>query len=667
MPSGIVRPASGSGVANLWSTSEMTTKVDTISAGASVTIKASVNNAYQINYAMRESYPTNGKTIEALNMRTGPSQSDSLVTLIPKGATVKVTGKDASTGWYAVTYSNSGGQYWSGYCASNYITLDKPGGDAWIAKADVNETTGVTTIETNTAQVGDYAATVDDPHLEIEESTNYQEQLDAETAFVAEMGKQWGNYTYGSTQTQNHDYFMDKMRDLNYAFGVPPKYNMDVDVQYDGTTTNGIGRVMSSTVYSNSTILSICPGKVKLFPDLFGVKKDEMMEKYMRAVQGMDLESKIQNDDNAKFTGKMYTFSQDTVGFSKRVNALCRGAAILLGIGDEKIPYTQTMLKDFDYSYWAIRKMFTPMAESNFLNVGIFGQAFKAAADGFSSGVKDTNYIHFVCSNSATQVSESMTNTTGPNAIMQSLQTTVNSATSTLAYFLGTGFNETADFSEAITSGLQSALGINGWSKLADNLMKGGQMVFPDQITEVNYSQAVSCSLNFVSPYGDPLSVFLWCIVPTLHLLALTLPKQVADNMYTFPHICRVCQKGWFNSNLCVLSDLNITRGGGDDTSWTVDGLATDWVVSFSIIPLITQLMVTSTDNPFLFMKNDGLIDYLGNLCSFDLKASNLEEKFDIFKTFTKNRVIEPFSMNRISLYLSDTLNSKIRDIFRLG
>ena len=148
-----------------------------------------------------------------------------------------------------------------------------------------------------------------------------------------------------------------------------------------------------------------------------------------------------------------------------------------------------------------------------------------------------------------------------------------------------------------------------------------------------------------------------------MHILAMALPKQVADNMYTFPFICRVCQKGWFNSNLACVGDVQINRGGQDNTSWTHEGLATEWNVSFSIIPLYEELMVTSTDNPFLFIKNEGLVDYLGNLCAFDLKANNLSDKIKIFTSFVMNKFTG--TPNDAQRWISDMLAGKISGIFQ--
>lgn len=478
------------------------------------------------------------------------------------------------------------------------------------------------------------------------------------------------NYQY--TPGASNDKYWDELAEkINYAFGCPPKYNQDVDIQYDlkqsraGVKDNhGIGRIMRKTFYSNPTILSICPGKVELFPSLFGIKHDAAVDSLIAVATGSDaassLLSKLNSDSGAFTSGQMYRFRTATQDFARRVNLLCRASAQLLGLADQKMPRTTIPLTQFDYAYWSIRKSYSPNTGDK--DKSIFLDGFKDAIEG---SVTDKNYIHFVISNNNTSVSEQISTEVAENAILGGLKSTMNSATATLSYFLDTGFNESADVSDALTSALSDGGVGSNWTTLANNLLNGGQMVFPNQITGVNFAQSYSCAVSFVSPYGDPLSVFLWCIVPVMHLMALALPKQVADNVYTFPFICRAVQKGWFNSDLCAITDLSITRGGGDDTSWTTAGLSTEWVVSFTIAPLINSLMVTSTKNPILFMKNDGLIDYLGNLCGFDLKANNFNVKKDLFLQFVKNKFSDAFSRNNFHRWMSDKFDNSIGKWFR--
>lgn len=642
----ICSPSSGDEKAIIYSTASLNVTIGIAYSGAVLDVISQTGTAYEIHIdqektSMQATYTV--VTESVLNSAAGGNAaggSQISNSIVHVGETVTKVADSADSKYTGV-----------------WIYIENPQGiRGWILTSKLAESAGSYT--SGWMSASDVSTSEEETNAE-----EYAEWLDASSQHL----ESFTNYSYDPTNPENMEYWNERIEELNRCFGCPPKYNMDVDIQYE-SVGSGIGRVMATTFYSNPSILSICPGKVKLFPSLFGVKKDLMMDSLVSLATGSgltDLAAKLSGDEGAKFSGKMYDFSSDTAGFANQVNLLCRACAVLLGIGDENMPGTTTKLKNFDYSYWSIRKEYSPAEGDVNASGSIFADFWNAGKAAVEGAVTDKNYIHFILSNSSTQISESITTDVSSNSLMESLRSTVNSATSTLSYFLNTGFNETQDLQEVISEALTGVVGSNGWTKLADNLLKGGQMVFPNQITGASYSQSVSCAVNFVSPYGDPLSVFLWCIVPVMHLYALALPKQVADNTFTFPFICRVCQKGWFNSNIACITDLNVQRGGSDDTSWTLEGLATDWVVSFSVVPLLSQLMVTSTENPFMFMKNDGLIDYLGNLCSFDLKANNATEKMNLFMNFAENKVADFFSLNRLGRKVSDGLSDKISKYFQ--
>ena len=93
--------------------------------------------------------------------------------------------------------------------------------------------------------------------------------------------------------------------------------------------------------------------------------------------------------------------------------------------------------------------------------------------------------------------------------------------------------------------------------------------------------------------------------------------------------------------DLAFVSNLDFTRGGSDNTSWTVDGLPTEVTARFTILPLYTNLMVTSSRNPFLYMQNTALIEYLGNMVGLDMLMNNLEQKVDIAMSSIGNTIME--------------------------
>ena len=451
------------------------------------------------------------------------------------------------------------------------------------------------------------------------------------------------------------EYYQKLSRKYFNTLGYPPKYNMDVDVQYttqdagpDGIDiTPGIGRVYGKTILSNPPILSICPGKVKMFPNLMGVERDNFIDAMLNISTGNDsLISKIRGDQSSKFSGKLYSFEADVTTYSYYVNALCRACAIIMNLGDELFPNTTSKLKDFDYSYYTIRAQYNSAAAQENDDDGsifrnFFGGLVKSAGRIFTSLVEDTTYINFFLNGAETTVSETINTETGAGPL-DNIFEQVNSIGSTINYFTGFGFNVGSD-EASVTEALKSALStgnstIDGLVDLGKNFLKGGKVVLPKMISGSTYGKSISCSTKFISPYGDPLSVFIKCVVPTCHLLALALPRQLSDNMYTYPFLIRANQIGRFHVDLGVITNFSLTRGGSDDTSWTIEGLPTEWEVQFEITPLVDELMMSGTKNPVLFCKNENLIDYLGNMCGFDLLANNWNTKAEMTMAFIWNK-----------------------------
>jgi uncharacterized protein YraI len=77
-------------------------------------------------------------TASALNLRSGPSTTDSVIVVMPQGAVVSVIG--SSGGWFKVTYNGH-----TGWCSGMYLSADAGGGgstggsaavDAAIARAE---------------------------------------------------------------------------------------------------------------------------------------------------------------------------------------------------------------------------------------------------------------------------------------------------------------------------------------------------------------------------------------------------------------------------------------------------------------------------------------------------------------------------------------------------
>ena len=634
----VISPASGDSTASVFTDSNLTTKIGALSKGTSVNVLSNTSKAYKIDYKTGEGTATKCivKTNSGLNARKGPSTNTDIVGTFKNGTSLTI--HESTREWLKV----SGGGLSNVWVNGTYVQTTDKTTYGWVSKSDIkSKTTETTPTDWRQSQQGKDAIL-----RESYDNTNYNP-----------MG-----YSAEKRYLGTEEYYKETMSKLNYCFGTPPKFNMDIDIQY--VSDVGIGRVLSQTYYANPTILSICPGKVKMFPHLFNKsERDSLFNAIYEAAGTGDASvlQKLNSDKNSNIlNGSLYEFSQDTEDYAKRVNLLCRACAVLLDIGNERMPYTSTKLVNFDYAYWSIRKKYSP---STGKVQNVFTDFWKGGFEALTSGITDQNYVHFLISTENTSVDESVNTSTEPS-FLENMLSSVNNISNQLSYLSGIGFNNQMDAKDNVNNILNGVIGENGWTKLVDNVLSGGKLKIPKIVSDTDYSQGISCSLTFISPYGNPKSVFLWCIVPICHLLAFALPKQLSDSMYSYPYLLKVNQKGWFNSNLAVMTSIKVSRGGSDNTSWSSEGLATEWTVNFDITPLYSQLTLPSTDHPFLFMKNDGLIDYLGNMCGFDLKANNLDVKRRLIGNFIANKFTG--IPNDIQRWSSDKVSNAVSKIFQL-
>ena len=562
-----------------------------------------------------------------LKTRSGPGTNYNYIGAFNYNA--KLTIHESKSGWYRVTGTSGWGDLTDVWVCASYVRVTESTTQVAASKSD---TTPITTTPTST-------------------------------------GDDWATYfsTYNSNNlsyTANDEYYRQLAEKYTFALGAPPRYNMDIDIQYLEDIA-AAGRVVNKTILSNPAILSICPGKVQMFPNgKLGEERDSIVDTLIGLAGGdTSLKDKITADDPGRFSGKLYRFVADTAEYASYLNALCRSCAIMLGIGDELMPDTSTKLKNFDYAYWTIRKKYSPQA-----NTDTDGSIFRRFWDSLiktgeklvTTAVDNTAYINFFLNGSETTVSENISNSTADSPLA-GITNTVSSAGAMINYFTGGGYDLSDSEVDAALNAIAGSAGstLSGIRNLSENFLKGGKMVLPKMVEGAQYGKSVSCNMKFMSPYGNKYSVFLKCIVPICHLLAMALPRQLSDNMYTFPFLIKCAQIGEFTIDLGIISSLTITRGGSDDTSWSIDGIATEWEVQMEITPLVDELMMTSTKHPVLFCKNEVLLDYLSNFCGYDMISFNLGTKSDLAFSFIKNQVIDiPHSLeNRISDKMMNLLN----------
>lgn len=458
------------------------------------------------------------------------------------------------------------------------------------------------------------------------------------------------------TGTSESDYDKVLLRSLR-AFGAPPRYTKSVDPWYSMNTTTGTGRAMSSTWYSDPSILSLAPGKVDYLPGFSRTRgKNQFFNRIKGAMDG-DVLSLAKKDRHKDSGGQLYTFKTDYTKYINIVNTLARTSAQFLGIGDvtDLLEGTNVKLETMDWGW------FTDPSGATSGSKGIFSETKRA----LNAAVNDNAYIHFFVNHSGVQVSESISASSKESWLEEKLgnESGLSNIAENIQFLFGGAIGKEAeeDLLRVVNEARTSNELLGNLGSIATNYIKGGRLVFPKIITGMNYDKSMNVELTFTSIYGDKKSIFRYCIVPCLHLLALATPKQLSSNMYTYPFLVRAFQRGSINMDLAFVSNLDLSRGGGDNTSWTVDGLPTEITARFTITPLYSNLMVSDgSKNPFNFLQNSALMEYLGTMCGIDLHMNNLDRKVEIALNLIKNWWFDPATN-----YARGLVDSKIANEIR--
>ena len=142
----------------------------------------------------------------------------------------------------------------------------------------------------------------------------------------------------------------------------------------------------------------------------------------------------------------------------------------------------------------------------------------------------------------------------------------------------------------------------------------GMRVVYPELWSDSGFSKTVNINFEFISPYGDPLSIFKYVMAPFAALLCYAMPRQASDNGFVSPFFVRADIPGLFTMDLGLITDFTWTRGGSQNL-WTKDGLPRAISGSFTISDLYPFLAMTKR---FSFLSaNPNYTILLDNLAGF--------------------------------------------------
>lgn len=143
--------------------------------------------------------------------------------------------------------------------------------------------------------------------------------------------------------------------------------------------------------------------------------------------------------------------------------------------------------------------------------------------------------------------------------------------------------------------------------------LQGERIIFPKIYDKSQSNSSYSFKVNLASPYGDVYNYFVNIVVPYLHILALAAPREVSANASKTPFIVKAFIPGLCTCEMGMITSLRITKNP-ETQHISANGFPLSVSIDFDISELYNHMAISSEYDPYTFMFNETLMDYLCNL-----------------------------------------------------
>ena len=181
----------------------------------------------------------------------------------------------------------------------------------------------------------------------------------------------------------------------------------------------------------------------------------------------------------------------------------------------------------------------------------------------------------------------------------------------------------------------------------ATTVLSGGKLVFPELWSDSDYDRSYNIDIKLRSPDADDVSIFLNIIVPYIHLMALTAPRdfdgKYNSNGYVAPFLVRAYCRSMFNIDMGIITSMSVTKGG--EGNWVANsGLPTSIDISLSIKDLYNSLYISKGAGGIKdsldmakFVANDGEMEQLMTLAGVETRALNFGKRAELYGAILGN------------------------------
>ena len=434
-----------------------------------------------------------------------------------------------------------------------------------------------------------------------------------------------------------------RISSIKGIFGMPYQFMPSVDNRIDRGGLDTLGRIYANKIVGRIPLLIMVPGTPEFLQGYDDDTKNAAVTKIIDDTGG----SSIGIEDLIKQPGKYYGLKSAWDEYYTYVNAMCRLAAVDMEVNDKS--YNGFELNDFDWQ--------------NNLNSDL------QAIWGFQGG--SAFYV-----NSETQISEGFANSSTSSQLAGKVNEMSDYARE-LNFLLGTADAVITDNSiEAVKNGTvsddtakslhnDSLAGkgiISSLTNALTTVMHGGKIIFPEIWADSQFSRDYSIDIKLVSPDCDDLSVYLNIVVPLIHLLGFVMPRAAGPNGFISPFIVRACYKSFFNVDMGLITNMNITKG--TEGGWNAHGVPTVVDVKFTIKELYNNMAMSNmVGGTWMLTANTNLQDYIANLCGVNINDGDVERTIKTFWAMQGNRPADFLRKNTIDRF-QIWLDDKVYNLF---
>ena len=444
--------------------------------------------------------------------------------------------------------------------------------------------------------------------------------------------------TTGDNSSSNSVLASITATNLNGIWAMPYQFMPKVDRRL-GDADNGVGRKYAEKIASRGNLLYLTPGRQTFMPGVSAAERSNALSGFMDSSGfGPSDPSDVVTKD-ARYYGMEY----DWENYFRYVNIAAASTASLMGIGDVEISVGGNSRIPISQINWSsalpVDGNFKSMLGLN-QNLLFYVDGLNSISDSYSNSTRESSLVSMINGPSDLAKEINFITNFGNNKSMIAALANEDEYKSTFSEI-----QSTIDSFNSGTGVLNAVLGNY------TTVLSGGKLIFPEIWNDSDYDRSYSIDIKLRSPEADDVSIFLNIIVPLIHLIALTAPRDfdgtANSNGYVAPFLVRAFFRSLFNIELGIITDLSVSKGG--EGNWAASSnLPTSVDVSITIKDLYKSMYMTGMDRSNVgyakLVANDGEMEQLMTLAGVSSNILDPSQRIKLAEDLFENKVTNIFS-----------------------